>query len=171
MEVANSFGQFLKLESCKLKKMNSKAKLNFDKTRLKWKTMSNEGKSSFRDMSVQDKVKLGGNYRKKISKSAKTVEDVKEYDRARKLKERCVNKVKKENDKLCSDKFKLMLKKMGDKYENMMKKQQLLEKEFKDLEAQNSELAKTLETKPDFWKTKYKQLFEEHESCKRRGGM
>ena len=73
-------------------KINSKAKLDYNKTLRKWRVMSNEDKSSFRKMSKQDKVKLGGNYRKKINKSAKTAEEVKEYDRVRKIKERCVRK-------------------------------------------------------------------------------
>ena len=169
MEVANSFGQYLKIEKAKLNQENPKAKLDFKKNLKTWKGMPEEEKSTFKKMSKQEKADLGENYRKGIKKSAAEVQDVKEFDRVRKRNERQDFKIKKENDKLCADKFQSILTKKETKYEKMIELNKSLEKEYLELATQKSELVKSLETNYDSWKTKYKYLFEEHEGCKRQG--
>ena len=167
MEVANCFGQYLRLEKAKLNKINPKASLDFEKNLQIWKGLPEEEKTKFKKMSKQEKADLGDNYRKGIKRTPERCKDVKEFDRVRRRNERQDMKVKKEDDKFCSAKFRSILTKRETKYEKMVELNSSLEKEFDELASQNSELVKSLEINSDLWKIKYKGLFDEHSGCKR----
>ena len=169
-EVANSFGQYLKLEKSKLTNVNPKAKLVYDEHLKIWKAMPEEERAEFDKRSQQDKVDLGDNYRKG-RKKADAESRVKNYDKLRKKRERQDLKTRKEDEKFCSVKFKSILTGKETKLQKMVNLNTLLEKEYEELEFEDSELDKRLETKSDYWKGKYKDLFEEHERCKRKDKM
>ena len=168
MEVANCFGQFLKSEKSKITKINPKAKLNYDKVLKTWKTMTEEDKSKFRKKSLADKLSLGDQYRKSTNKVPKQMEEVKGKDRARRKEERKTMKKMMENEKVCSSKFKVILSKIESKYENLSQVNKDLEEDLLKLENENGELDKIMETKSDHWKNMYRNLYKEHEGCKRK---
>ena len=75
----------------------------------------------------------------------------------------------KENEKVCSIKFKSILSNCESKYQNMMEENVKLEEELAQVESKLSDLTKLGNEKvpEDSWKSKYKKLFEEHELCRK----
>eukprot|EP00092_Neocalanus_flemingeri_P016756 GFUD01018123.1.p1 GENE.GFUD01018123.1~~GFUD01018123.1.p1 ORF type:complete len:192 (-),score=61.44 GFUD01018123.1:66-641(-) len=165
-EVANSFGQYLRSLSEKLMKENPNARLDFDKALRNWKEMPEEEKSEFQLKSKQDRIEMKDQYRNNINRKAS---NTKALDRERRAREWKDLKLKKENEKYCSEKFRSILARAEEKFENKMEENAELEQEFCDLTAENDELVKRLDKKDNSensWKLKYKVLFEEHKRCK-----
>ena len=171
IEVPNCFGQYLKREKLKIKQENPKAKLDYEKALRSWNEISEEERSRFKIMSQQERIKLGGKYRKGIKRNSASVEDVKAVDRERKSKERLDSRLKKENEEYCSEKFKSILSKDEVKHEKMVTENIELQKEYRDLTSQNEVILQQINFRDrslDSWKSKYKALFEEHKLCKTR---
>eukprot|EP00092_Neocalanus_flemingeri_P038874 GFUD01042322.1.p1 GENE.GFUD01042322.1~~GFUD01042322.1.p1 ORF type:complete len:198 (+),score=65.20 GFUD01042322.1:42-635(+) len=175
-EVTNCFGQHLVKEKIEVQKKNPHAKVDFPKALQKWNEQTPEvEKAELKLLSKQEKFEMGDNYRKKENTKSSEVKEseaaaVKEYDCERRRKERLDLKLKKENEKYCSQKFKAILAKAEGKFETLVKENAILEKEYLDLTSENSELVQMLGEEgksEDSWKSKYKALFEEHKLCKK----
>ena len=171
IEVPNSFGQYLRSEKLRLKKVNPEARFDFAKALKTWNEMLDEEKSRFRDMAKQERIGLGGNYRRGLKRQSKNVEAIKATNRERKRKVRQDLKLKKMNEDYCSVKFKSILSKEETKIKKLDVESIDLEKEYLELASQNEVILRQLREKEnsgDSWKSKYKALFEEHKQCKAR---
>ena len=171
IEVPNCFGQYLRSEKLKLKKINPKATLDYENALRSWNMMPEEEKSRFKIISQKERIKLGGKYRKGIKRNSASVEEVKAVDRERKRKERQDFKLKNEDEEYCSGKFKSILSKEETKNEKIVTENIELQKIYFDLTSQNEGILKQIiyrEKSEDSWKSKYKALYEEHKLCKAR---
>ena len=171
IEVPNCFGQYLRIEKLKLKKINPEARLDYENALCSWNMMPEEEKSRFKIISQKERIKLGGKYRKGIKRNSASVEEVKAVDRERKRKERQDFKLKNEDEEYCSVKFKSILSKEETKNEKIVTENIELQKIYSDLTSQNEGILKQIiyrEKSEDSWKSKYKALYEEHKLCKAR---
>ena len=173
IEVPNCFGQYLRIEKLKLKKINPEARLDYENALCSWNMMPEEERSRFKIMSRQERIKLGGKYRKGIKRSSANAEEVKAVDRERKRKERRAFKLLNEDEEYCSSKFKSILSKEETKHEEMVARNIELQKEYLDLTSQNEGIIKQINYRDrslDSWKSKYRALYEEHKLCNVRPG-
>lgn len=171
IEVPNCFGQYMRSEKLRLIKVNPEAKLDYAKALQAWNEMPDEEKSRFRVMAKQERIGLGGNYRKGLKRKSANPEDIKAATRERKRKERRDLKLKKVDEDYCSVKFKSILSKEETKNKKVDMESIELEKEYLDLTSQNEEILQQIREKENYgdsWKSKYKALYEEHKLCKAR---
>ena len=165
-EVANSFGQFLKVQKANLKAINPAAKLDFEKILIEWgEVVSDEEKKMYKKMSEEDKKKLGDNYRRDIDRLSKDDLKAKETDRERKRKERMELKSKQVDEEYCSSKFRSILCKKRQKCRELTEENSRLEEQLLELTRRDEELKRRNDHFEYFWKPKYKVLYEQHEMC------
>ena len=171
---SNAYLQFLSEKKAKLFLVDPEAKLNLKEVRGEWNSLEDALKAPYKNKAIDEKMMLGNNFRKDIQdKSLKRkLEEQKQSksERNKKYRKQLQNKKsqKIEEEKYCSNKFEVILKKKDDQLSLEYQTKESLIESLGKIETDGSlvgDMIKEKESEVIVLREKYRGLYRIHKAC------